>query len=245
MKIKLTCKNCKKDFYVIKSRKDAKFCCKECYTTYNHGKNNGNYKGGKVKTICKQCGNKFYDHVSQNRIFCSSKCYAEWQSENRIGKNHHSYNQITLICEWCGSKYTRNKASVDGSHFCCQNCYSKAQSASKRNIPYDEWESFAGIKNYCPLFDEVCRESNREKYNRRCFLCNKLESKNITSTGKQYKLSVHHVDMNKQQGCKGVRWKLVPLCMNCHNLGHREIWIGRITWLLMNNIYNKEEILND
>ena len=110
----------------------------------------------------------------------------------------------------------------------------KLISAGYQHISYDDWESYARDQPYCPLFNEECRESNREKYNRKCFICGLSESKNITSTGKQRRLSVHHVDMNKQQGCDGVRWKLVPACMFCHNKLHDEIWIARITWLLNN-----------
>lgn len=110
-------------------------------------------------------------------------------------------------------------------------------SASLQGISYDEWESFAATKNYCPKFDEVCREANRDKYDRRCFICGKLENENLTSTNKVYKLSVHHVDMNKSQGCNGIRWKLIPLCMKHHRMAHTKIWETRIKYLL-NNVWS-------
>jgi len=103
-------------------------------------------------------------------------------------------------------------------------------SAAKQGISYDEWESFAVDQPYCPAFNETCRESNREKYGRRCFICGKHESDNITKNGKQRKLSVHHVDLNKMQGCDGHEWKLVPLCMNHHR--HSVVWTERIKYLL-------------
>lgn len=118
-------------------------------------------------------------------------------------------------------------------------------SAKAQGIPYDEWEEFAQNSPYCPKFDEFCRESNREKYDRMCFLTGLPESENITSTGKQQHLSVHHVDMDKMQGCDGKRWKLVPLCLKWHKIAHTELWIARITWLL-NNVWNKNiGIIND
>lgn len=110
-------------------------------------------------------------------------------------------------------------------------------SASHQGISYDEWEGFATGQEYCPEFDEVCRESNRDKYDRRCFLCDLLEEENITSTGMFKKLNVHHVDMNKNQGCDDIRWKLVPLCIKCHKPSHMKVWIARITWLL-NNVWS-------
>lgn len=99
-------------------------------------------------------------------------------------------------------------------------------SAASQGIPYDEWEGFAMNSPYCPKFDEACRESNREKYDRRCFLSDITEEKN----GK--KLSVHHIDMNKQQGCDGYAWKLVPLSVKWHNRVHTSLWMARIQYLL-------------
>lgn len=102
-------------------------------------------------------------------------------------------------------------------------------SATKRCIAYDEWESFAKEYSYCPKFNEKCRESNREKYGRKCFLCGKNEEENGT------KLSVHHVDMNREQGC-GYEWKLVPLCASCHGKAHSKQWKSRIEYLLRNDV---------
>ena len=102
----------------------------------------------------------------------------------------------------------------------------RKHSAWHQKISYDEWESFACEKNYCPKFNEVCRESNREKYGRRCFLSNLTESEN------GQKLSVHHVDMDKRQGCEGRRWKLVPLSRKWHTTAHSSLWLARIQYLL-------------
>jgi hypothetical protein len=83
-------------------------------------------------------------------------------------------------------------------------------SASVQGVPVEEWEGFASHIEYCEKFDETIKEYIRDKYNRECFMCGKSEEKNTQ------KLSVHHVDTNKQQGCDGHEWKLVPLCRRCH-----------------------------
>jgi len=114
----------------------------------------------------------------------------------------------------------------------------KRLSATIQGIPYEQWEAFAKEQKYCPAFNEACRESNREKYGRRCFICGKHESENITRNGKQKKLSVHHVDLQKDQGCNGHAWKLVPICLRHHKAAHTSLWIGRITYLLRNIDYN-------
>lgn len=98
-------------------------------------------------------------------------------------------------------------------------------SAAHQGIPYDEWEAFACEKKYCPKFNNACRESNREKYGRRCFICGKTEKAN------GQKLSVHHIDMDKAQGCES-NWKLVPLCRSCHAKTHNDELIARLGYLL-------------
>lgn len=104
-------------------------------------------------------------------------------------------------------------------------------SAAHQYIPEDEWDGFSKDSPYCSNFNESCRESNRQKYNRECFICGKPEKENITKTGKQKKLSVHHVDMNKDQGCNDHQWKLVPVCIGCHNLLHNPTWAARLRYL--------------
>ena len=108
----------------------------------------------------------------------------------------------------------------------------RTSSALQQGITYDEWEKYTRNSPYCPAFNDKCRESNREKYDRRCFICGLPEVDNITSTGKHKRLSVHHVDMNKSAGCDGVRWKLVPVCLNCHGMLHTKIWEARVEYLL-------------
>ena len=83
----------------------------------------------------------------------------------------------------------------------------------------------------------MCRESNRKKYDRRCFLCGLSESENITSKGVLTKLAVHHVDMNKNQGCDNIRWKLIPVCLHHHGMIHTKTWESRIEYLL-NNVWS-------
>lgn len=148
------------------------------------------------------------------------------------------YRQRTNLCIRCSqlnkkrSIETKNKISKVQRGKYISHETRKRISAALRNISYNEWESFAKENLYCPLFNESCREANREKYGRKCFICGCDESENVTSTGIQRKLSVHHVDMNKQQGCNNYEWKLIPVCMHCHNLVHSPRMIACITYIL-------------
>ena len=61
---------------------------------------------------------------------------------------------------------------------------------------------------YCHKFNHKLKTKIRKSFYWKCILCGK----------EQYEptLNIHHIDYNKVQGCKGVRWSLVPLCMSCH-----------------------------
>ena len=101
-------------------------------------------------------------------------------------------------------------------------------SCGQQGIDRNNWNGFAINSPYCYKFNDECREKNRNKYNYKCFICDKNESNN----GK--KLSVHHIDMSKSQGCNGEKWKLVPVCSQCHNKLHTKLWEYRIKYLLNN-----------
>lgn len=136
-------------------------------------------------------------------------------SKARVGKNM--------------SKETRDKISASNLNPSDETRIK--MSCAKQNIDRSEWLGFICNTPYCEKFNDACRERIRDKYNRLCFLCGKSEKDN----GKR--LSVHHVDMNKDQGCNGNMWSLVPLCAHHHASSHNELWTARIKYLL-NNVWD-------
>lgn len=66
-----------------------------------NGKNNPNWKGGKVKSVCIYCGKIFEDFVCRNRKFCSNLCASRFKSESLIsengGKHKHSEGYIYIL----------------------------------------------------------------------------------------------------------------------------------------------------
>lgn len=79
------------------------------------------------------------------------------------------------------------------------------------------WKGGISKLPYCEKWTEELREEIREQYNSQCYICGRKEKDNLTRTGKLWKLSVHHIDNDKEQGCNGKPWKLAPLCLHCHN----------------------------
>lgn len=70
---------------------------------------------------------------------------------------------------------------------------------------------------YCEKFPFVC-EPVRNKFGRLCFLSGIDEIENGE------RLSVHHVDYNKSQGCKGMKWSLLPLSRKWHSKTGHNRW---------------------
>ena len=183
--------------------------------------------------FCQSCANVNRDrlnHVPDYNIYSID----DSETFKRFGYHANelsvrSGKKVVAICTVCKkSRVVYKDAYTDVCIQCAAMDIKKRRkhSARMQGIPYDEWESFAIDSPYCPKFNEACRESNREKYDRRCFLSDITEEKN----GK--KLSVHHIDMDKTQGCDGHTWKLVPLSAKWHARAHTQTWVARIQYLL-------------
>lgn len=150
--------------------------------------------------------------------------------------------KIVAVCDGCGAIRYPKKCNYRDLCTACVKIGRKMppftdehrhnMSAAKQGIPYEEWTGFSDRGEYCEKFNEACRKRIREKYNNQCFLCGKPQDENIMKGGKQIALSVHHYDMNKDAGCNGNLWKLVPLCIHYHGITHTPTWTTRIEYLL-------------
>ena len=194
------------------------------YYQYTYGYKRCRSCAGKSRVFSSEHKRKISES-NKNKTF--SKETKRKMSKAHKGKNHRMYGKrhseetkrrISKAHEGKthSEEHNRHVSEANKGRIISEESRQRS-SATKQGIPYENWKSYATDSPYCPAFNEECRESNREKYDRRCFLCNRLEEDNIDKNGKQKKLSVHHVDMNKNQGCDGHQWKLVPLCMKCHS----------------------------
>lgn len=90
----------------------------------------------------------------------------------------------------------------------------RARVGSKSN----RWKGGKSFEPYCEKFNRNLKESVREKYERKCYLCAMDEKDNGA------KLSIHHCDYNKMQGCGKRSWNLLPLCHHCHIKTNNNRW---------------------
>jgi len=89
---------------------------------------------------------------------------------------------------------------------------------------HPRFNNWASKGEYCEKWTEEVREKTRNEFNRKCFICGKSEEeqmKEMKEKGKrQFRLSVHHIDADKEQGCNEKPFKLIPVCLKCHNKIH-------------------------
>lgn len=146
--IKLNCDECGKEFTRKKCEvegKDNHFCSKECFHKWEKGKNfsypkegtlsrsnNPNWKGGKVKLTCEQCGEKFkvIPAKKETSKYCSKECYSEALKERVSGEGSYTWEggPIIITCDNCGKRIERNKSwyQKQENHYCSQECYFKS-----------------------------------------------------------------------------------------------------------------------
>ena len=176
-------------------------------------------------TRCRSCANK---HKSKGKkintcVDCgkiirqqSTRCETCAGIKHRVKKNH---------CIEC-DKVIQPKAKR------CSKCdLTKRNKENIRNGSKNgNWKGGLSFGKYCHKFNNQRKEKIRKEYGRKCVICGKNEEDN----GK--KLTVHHVDYNKEQGCKDHEWKLVPLCKSCHakTNGNRTYWETKLITEVLN-----------
>ncbi len=101
---------------------------------------------------------------------------------------------------------------------------SKAHKGDKSYL----WRGGISFLPYCDKFNFELKEKIRNRDNRVCQLCGKSEILN----GRR--LSVHHIDGDKMQGCDGKKWYLVALCISCNS--KVEFDMNMYEFLIMSNI---------
>jgi len=126
-------------------------------------------------------------------------------SVKNSGENNGQWKGIPFmkICETCGIEFRRNNGNIN-QRFCSIKCARQGEYNSA-------WKDGASFEPYCPKFNFEMKEKIRNRDNRVCVLCGKSEIEN------GQRLSVHHIDGDKMQGCNGKKWYLSSLCKSCNS----------------------------
>ena len=247
MSIKKNCLVCGEEFITYPSEIKlgrGKYCSKKCmgeaFKKSRLGENHPNWKE-KIKCICKECGKEFYVNpcVLKNGRgkYCSKKC----KDASQAGETNPLRKKIKRVCEVCNTVFFVMPYVLrdGGGKYCSSDCFHKG--ASGENSPM--WKGGVSFEPYCPRFNKRRKEAVREFFGRRCLACG-VEEKDCRT-----KLPVHHVDHDKEQGCDGKPFNLVPFCKSCHadELYKQDEYIVYVNKTLEEGfkwgIWNKEEYM--
>lgn len=218
-------------------------------------------KKQKYNDLCKACSKKGSHHTEETKrkMSISGKCkiftkeHRDNISRAHIGKPLSQKHRDSISAAGKGMKrqpftkeHRENMSKSRKGRIITEECRKRISeagkgrkntyesrrkgSATKQGLTYEEWKGFVIKDKYCSAFNEEVKEYIRNKYGCRCFVCDKSQKDN------GQKLSVHHVDMNKQQGCDEHMWKLVPLCKSCHAKSHGNPLKSRIVFLIDHNV---------
>lgn len=183
----------------------------ECSAIFHRGKPNIKARVEKIKRICQHCGEEFFVYPSDLKFgkgkYCSIKC----SGKSHSGKNNAKWKggKIKCVCQTCGEEFYRFPSDMKNGtgKFCSRSCSCKSKTKENGN----NWKGGTSFVPYCPKFNERRKEAVREFFGRKCLACGADEAEFKT------RLPVHHVDHDKEQGCNGKPFNLVPFCSSCHS----------------------------
>jgi len=253
-KVKVSCLSCGKEFFVPPSkikRGWGKYCSKPCFYVARYSLP----EGARPIHTCLVCGKKFFTKQAiikkGHGKYCSHACkgvawakkleaarpigicqvcgkeFIERPYWIKKGKGKYCSRKckgITfktskpIVCERCGKTVIKkpNQIARHKHSYCSVKCANADLIGPKAS----NWLGGISYEPYCYKFNERLKEEVRAKFGYKCFLCGKAQEKR--------RLTVHHCDYNKVQGCKGMKWSLLPMHHKCHlkTNCNRWYWFG-------------------
>lgn len=181
---------------------------------------------------CRDCGKNIY-HKSTRCKSCAKKGIL-------APSYKHGLTLLLKFCIDCGKRLGKHAAFYNNLRCIkCNNKFHSKMMTGKNNPMYKihrygksapHWQGGKTIQKYHQKFNHQLKESIRKRDNYKCQLCNK--EKEI----KNRRLSIHHIDYNKDNN---KRKNLITLCLLC-NLKvnfNRDYWYAYFTYIMENFIY--------
>ena len=187
------------------------------------GEKNWNYNKKFTQDHCDKIGASL-----KNRVFTP-----EWREKLRIAAKKRKMSQSTKdkMSEshsgekngFYGRKHTEESKQAIGKKT-SERLLETGGAAGENNPMWGKsrelnpaWKGGTSFFPYCYKFNTRRKRAVRNFFGDLCICCGKHAIENILSSGKQRELDVHHVDHDKEQGCSGKSFNLVPLCITCHS----------------------------
>lgn len=206
-----TCKVCGKLFEVkqhVNKRGYGLYCSKKCF---------GKDRNKRITKLCEYCGKEYEVKQYRNDAkYCSYEC------------NHNDKkNRVLVKCNNCGKEFSvwPSRLNENSVFYCSNKCYGKSISGNK----HQGWNNGSSFEPYCELFSPKFKERVRTFWDRKCGICGKSEKDN------GQRLSVHHVDYDKESCCNPSIPLFIPTCRSCHakTNNNRTYWEEMLTNYIM------------
>lgn len=209
-KITFYCPNCSRIIYknpsTVKNKKRRRFFCSpKCKEDW--------LKKSMFFIPCQNCGRTLRRPLrtilEQRFFFCNRECWHEWRHIVK-GKNEYwGCNGRMVKCSICGGEIYRSKRSLrEGkNYFCSGKCLGIWQSENRIGENSPSWQGGKSFEPYTVEFNETLKEQIRLRDGYRCQKCGCPEIEN------KEKLSIHHIDYNKEN-C--LPFNLISLCNRCN-----------------------------
>ena len=218
-----------------------------CIYCKNKGKRSYN-RVPKISRICKTCGKEFKVPARVMKLgtskYCSRKCQGVVKSKNNSGKNNSCWKggPVKRVCQECGDIFLIPPSWIKKGRgkYCSKDCSGIVHSKLHKGKNAHNWKGGISFEPYCIKFNKKFKQYIRAKFGNICFLCGKTEEEN------GQKLSVHHVNYDKNCGCAETEedkkaddksCQFIPLCRSCNSKVNKD----RAKWekYFMNKLRNK------
>jgi hypothetical protein len=186
--------------------------------------------------ICLICNKEFRVYPSQIKRgvkYCSSICYYKSQLGKPTWNKDKKTGEINCECNVCGKKFHTKQSSINRGRgkncsLICRDISKSRKMLGVKDKKYGSpaetnpnWQGGISKLPYHFDFDEELKEKIRKRDNYECGLCHITEEEHIIVVGR--KLSIHHIDYNKEN-CDEKNLK--SLCSQCNSRVNfnREYW---------------------
>jgi len=225
-RVKCICENCGEEYLKIKSRRDSKYCSRECM-----------YSARSITKSCAQCGSEFTCTKSDSsQKYCCRECYLgshrvtqccdecgdifkvpKSRAPCRYCSHECRSKRPTIQCEYCGEKFSV-PPSRKSAKFCSKECMNKCYSGKGSPSWRGGGDSYYG-KNW--------QRVRRIVRNRDCFRCRKCGKHEDEYDNE---LDVHHIvpfrEFDEPEEANTPN-NLVTVCRSCHGKIEGDVEAGR------------------
>jgi G:T-mismatch repair DNA endonuclease (very short patch repair protein)/endogenous inhibitor of DNA gyrase (YacG/DUF329 family) len=158
------CNYCGKEYTVMPSRSNSKYCSVEC-------KNKDMYEKSLETRTCNHCNKEYTTQKSSKNPFCSDECQQLW---------HEEHCKIKYNCDYCGKEFDILRSKLEGeqkyfycSHECSEKASVKGEYVTCNQCGKELYRTQSSLKTYNHVFcNNECRaEFERKRTTKICEYC--------------------------------------------------------------------------